>query len=212
MSRISVVAAVIGLVGFLGSCRQDMHDQPRYRPLSASRFFGDGRSARDFPEGTVARGQLRLDTAFYEGRVGTQEISSFPIPITAAVLDRGQDRYNIYCSPCHAYTGEGNGMIVQRGFTAPPSLHEARLKSATPGYIYDVITNGFGAMYSYASRLPPADRWAVVAYVRALQLSRGATLADVPEDRRPELGPRPPAPAAQPQPATPPSPVERRAR
>ena len=168
-------------------CRQDMHDQPKYKPLAASAFFEDGRSERPMVEGTVARGQLRSDELFYTGRSGKQPAEIFPVPVTRAVLSRGQERFNIFCSPCHSRLGDGQGMVVRRGFRQPPSLHIDRLRNAPVGHFFDVITNGFGAMPSYASRIPTEDRWAIIAYVRALQLSQHATLADLPADKRKQL-------------------------
>ncbi|HXY03334.1 MAG TPA: cytochrome c [Terriglobales bacterium] len=164
----------------LAGCRQDMHDQPRYKPLAESDFFADLRSARPPVEGTVARGQLHEDTYFYTGKVGNSPGDYMPFPATFELLARGRDRFNIYCSPCHSRLGDGNGMIVQRGFRAPPSYHTERLRKAPLGYFFDVMTNGFGAMPEYASQIPPRDRWAIVSYIRALQLSQGATAADVP--------------------------------
>jgi mono/diheme cytochrome c family protein len=169
------------------ACRQDMHNQPRYKPLAPSRFFADGRSARTPVEGTVARGRLRADRAMYTGRAGRDFVQDIPVAVTRPLLDRGRERYNIYCAPCHGGVGDGAGMIVERGFRRPPSFHIERLRDAPAGQIYDVISNGFGAMASYASRVSVADRWAIVAYLRALQLSQGAVIADVPPDRRPEL-------------------------
>lgn len=165
----------------LAACRQDMHDQPRYEPLEASAFFEDGRSARQPVTGTVARGQLQADTHFYTGRVNGEPVTTFPFQITQEVLKRGQERYNIFCSPCHDRVGNGEGMVVRRGFRRPPSFHIDRLREAPVGHFFDVITNGFGAMYDYAARIPPRDRWAIIAYIRALQFSQRATLADVPE-------------------------------
>jgi hypothetical protein len=161
-------------------CRQDMHDQPRYEPLEGSAFFEDGRSARPRVEGTVARGHLRTDEHFYLGKSNGELVNTLPFPVTREVLERGQERFNIFCSPCHGRVGNGQGMIVQRGFRQPPSFHIDRLREAPVGYFFDVITNGFGTMYSYADRIPPKDRWAIVAYIRALQLSQNATLAEVP--------------------------------
>ena len=170
------------------ACRQDMHDQPKYIPLRPSSFFDDGRSARPIVEGTVARGHLNADTAFYTGKgPDGKYVDRFPFPITKQVLLRGQDRYNIYCTPCHDRLGTGNGVVAQRGFRHPPSYHIDRLRQAPNGYIFDVITNGFGAMQDYAAQLGPADRWAVVAYERALQLSQNATLNDVPVAERAKL-------------------------
>ena len=168
-------------------CRQDMHDQPKYESLEASTFFPDGRAARPLVPGTVARGHLREDTHLYEGKVGGKPAETFPFPIDLKTLQRGQQRYNIYCSPCHDRVGSGNGMVVRRGFRAPPSYHIERLRQVPPGYLYDVITNGFGAMQDYAAQIPVRDRWAIVAYVRALQLSQNARLNDVPETERQNL-------------------------
>jgi mono/diheme cytochrome c family protein len=169
------------------ACRQDMHDAPRYDPLEASTFFPDGQAARPFIVNTVARGQLREDDHLYRGRVNGELANVFPMPVTAQVMARGQERFNVFCTPCHGPTGGGNGMIVQRGFRAPPSMHEERLRTAPVGYYFDVMTNGFGAMQDYASQVPVADRWAIAAYIRALQLSQRATVGDVPADRRAEL-------------------------
>lgn len=172
----------------LTGCRQDMQDQPKYIPLRPSSFFDDGRSARPIPVGTVARGHLDADIAFYTGK-GTdgKYVDAFPFPITKEVLQRGQQRYNIYCTPCHDRMGTGNGMVVRRGFRHPPSYHIDRLREAPNGYIFDVITNGFGAMQDYSAQIEPADRWAIVAYERVLQLSQNATMNDVPPDARGQL-------------------------
>lgn len=164
-------------------CRQDMHDQPKYIPLRPSAFFDDGRSQRPLMEGTVARGQLHADQEFYLGKVKDRPVQEFPFVITREILARGQERFNIYCAPCHGRTGGGRGMIVERGYRAPPSFHIDRLRQAAAGYIYDVITNGFGAMPDYSAQIPPQDRWAIVGYVRALQLSQYASVKDVPPDR-----------------------------
>lgn len=169
------------------ACRQDMHDQPRYEPLERNAFFEDGRASRPFVQGTVARGQLRLDDHFYTGRVNGELVTALPFAATQEVLVRGQQRYNIFCSPCHDQVGTGRGMIVQRGFRQPPSLHIERLRQAPAGHFFDVMTNGFGTMYSYADRVAPKDRWAIVAYIRALQLSQNATLDDVPAAERRKL-------------------------
>jgi len=168
----------------LAGCRQDMHDQPRFKPLARNDFFPDLRSARPQVEGTVARGQWREDTYFYSGKVGSQPGDAIPFPVTQEVLARGQERFNIFCSPCHSRLGDGNGMIVQRGFRPPPSFHTERLRKAPLGYFYGVITNGFGAMPEYASQIPPRDRWDIVAYIRALQLSQNAGTADVPAGQK----------------------------
>jgi len=177
--------ALCGL--FLFGCRLDMHVQPKYKPLDPSTFFDDGRSARPEVPGTVARGHLRTDEFLYTGKVNGEPADAFPFPVTREVLERGRERYNIYCSPCHDYTGSGRGMVVQRGFPPPPSYHIERLVKAPAGHFFEVMSNGYGAMYSYASRVTPEDRWAIVAYIRALQLSQHATLEDVPPQEREHL-------------------------
>jgi len=187
MSRCSPVLLGIALAAFT-ACRQDMHDKPRYKPLAAAEFFGDGRSARPEVEGTVARGELRIDRARYTGKnEKNEDVDTFPFPITRADLDRGRERFNIYCSPCHSRMGDGNGMIVRRGFRRACDYHTEKLRNAPVGHFFDVMTNGYGAMPSYASRVQPDDRWRIVAYIRALQLSQNASVADVPSDRRAEL-------------------------
>ncbi|HZT77172.1 MAG TPA: cytochrome c [Vicinamibacterales bacterium] len=177
------VASVIGSA----ACRQDMHDQPKYIPLRESTFFGDERSARPLVPGTVARGQLREDALLYTGKIGDKDADVFPFPIDARVMARGQERFNIYCSPCHGRTGQGDGMVVRRGYRRPPTFHQDRLRDAPVGHFFDVITAGFGAMPDYAAQIKVEDRWAIIAYVRALQLSEHATAADVPGDRRGDL-------------------------
>jgi hypothetical protein len=178
--------ASLGLLALfaLAGCRQDMHDQPKFKPLAMSDFFSDLRSARDPVEGTVARGQLHEDTYFYTGMVGQNPGDYMPFPVTNDVLARGQQRFNIYCSPCHSRVGDGNGVIAQRGYRKPPSYHTERLRKAPLGYFFDVMTHGFGAMPDYASQVPPRDRWCIVAYIRALQLSQGATMAEVPQGQQ----------------------------
>jgi hypothetical protein len=176
-----------------------MHDAPSYDPLQQTDFFANGAASRPLVANTVARGQLREDEHLYTGKITGQVANEFPMPVTREVLDRGQERFNVYCSPCHGRTGLGDGMIVQRGFRQPPSYHEERLRNAPVGYFFDVMTNGFGAMQDYASQVTVPDRWAIAAYIRALQLSRAATVDDVPADRRGDLD-RPtetPAAAAQ---------------
>lgn len=175
------------LVGMLAACRQDMHNQPRYKPLAATNFFGDGRSARPVVEGTVARGQLRIDSARYTGKVNGQDVDTFPFPITRADLERGQTRFNVFCSPCHSRVGDGNGMVVRRGFRQAASYHTEKLIKAPVGHFFDVMTNGYGAMPSYGSRVPPDDRWRIAAYIRVLQLSQNAKIDDVPADKRAAL-------------------------
>src|SRR5215472_10904564 len=172
--------AVLALAG----CRQDMHDQPRFKPLAMSDFYADLRSARPPVEGAVARGQLHEDAYFYTGKIGNNPGDYLPFPATREVLERGQQRFNIYCAPCHSRTGDGNGMIVQRGFRPPPSYHTDRLRKAPLGYFFGVITNGYGAMPDYASQIPASDRWDIVAYIRVLQLSQNATQADVPSGQQ----------------------------
>ncbi len=164
-----------------------MHDNPRYEPLEATTFFADGRASRVFAANTVARGTLREDTHLYQGRVDGQLATTFPMAVTAQTMARGQERFNVFCAPCHGRTGTGNGMVVQRGFRAPPSYSEERLRNAPVGYFFDVMTNGFGAMQDYAAQIPVQDRWAITAYIRALQFSQNARLEDVPADRRSDL-------------------------
>lgn len=176
------------VISALAGCRLDMHIQPKYLPDSPTEFFHDGRSERPLIPGTVARGHLRLDELMYTGRENGVESNRFPFPITRADLERGRERYNIYCTPCHDYRGSGNGVIVQRGFPHPPSYHIDRLRNAPVGHFFDVITSGFGAMYSYGSRIDPEDRWRIAAYIRALQLSQNSTMQDVPADERQSLG------------------------
>jgi mono/diheme cytochrome c family protein len=164
---------------FTAACRKGMVDQQYLKPLAEDDFFADGRGSRLPPAHTVARNQLHDDEQFYAGKIGNELAATFPISITHELLARGRERFEINCALCHGLTGEGDGMIVQRGFPAPPSLHEQRLRDAPPGHFFDVITNGYGIMYSYASRVLPEDRWAIVAYIRALQLSEHASAADV---------------------------------
>jgi Cytochrome C oxidase, cbb3-type, subunit III len=167
-----------------------MHDQPKYIPLRPSDFFSDGRSARPLIQGTVARGHLDDDAAFFTGKgPDGKPVDTFPFPVTRDVILHGQDRFNIYCSPCHGRLGMGDGMVVRRGYRKPPSYHTDFLRQVPNGYIFDVITNGFGAMPDYSTQIPPADRWAIVSYVRALQLSENATINDVPPADRGQLPP-----------------------
>jgi hypothetical protein len=178
MPHLRKLAPLALLVVSLG-CRLDMHVQPRYNPLARSDFFDDHRSARPLVEGTVARGELHDDTYFYTGKLGNNPGDYMPFAITKADLERGRIRFNIYCSPCHSRLGDGNGYIPSRGFSRkPPSFHIERLENAPVGYIFNVMTEGFGIMPDYASQIPPRDRWCIVAYIRALQLSQHATVAD----------------------------------
>ncbi|RPI26753.1 MAG: cytochrome c [Acidobacteria bacterium] len=172
------------------ACRNGMRDGARTKPLESTQFFADGRSARPLVDGTVARGYAMvsdeeeyLRTGKIKGQLGNQ----MPFPLTRQVLERGQDRFTIFCTPCHDHLGNGQGMIVQRGLARPPSYHIDRLRQAPLGHFVDVMTNGFGAMYPYAYRIAPRDRWAIAAYIRVLQLSQGTTVADVPEDQLSKL-------------------------
>lgn len=180
---VALLCATSALVG----CRQDMHDTPRYEAFEASPFFPDGRASRSAPAGTVARGWLKADDALYTGKVNGQFVAEFPFPIGREEMTRGQARFNIYCTPCHGRLGDGQGMVVQRGLRQAASYHQDRLREEKVGYLYDVVTNGFGAMQGYAEQVPVRDRWLIVAYVKALQLSQHAPVADVPADRRGEL-------------------------
>jgi mono/diheme cytochrome c family protein len=164
-----------------------MHDQPKYIPLRQSTFFADERSARPIVAGTVARGQLRDDGLLYTGKVNGAVATIFPFAVDEARLRRGRERYDIYCSPCHARTGDGDGMVVRRGYRRPPSLHDDRLRTVAVGHFFDVMTNGFGAMPDYAGQVAAEDRWAIAAYIRVLQLSAHATLEDVPAAERGRL-------------------------
>lgn len=164
-----------------------MHDQPKVKAQAASKFFLDGRAGRDPVPGTIARGDLRTDTALFTGKVDGKFVAAFPMKVDAAMMERGRDRFQIFCTPCHGATGSGNGIVALRGHKTPPSYHIERLQKETPGYFFDVATNGFGAMYGFSSQIPVNDRWAIVAYVRALQLSQHATAADLPEQIRADL-------------------------
>lgn len=185
-------AAAVALVG----CHSDMYDQPRYEPLERSDFFADGRASRPLVAGTVVYGAPYGDEAMLTGRSGGELTSELPLELDAALLRRGQERFNIYCSNCHGRTGEGNGMIVQRGYRQPPTYHSDRLRGVPIGHFFDVMTNGFGVMPSYAIQIKPRDRWAIAAYIRALQLSQFATIADVSGPARAELQQAPATPAA----------------
>jgi mono/diheme cytochrome c family protein len=182
------------------ACRQDMHDQPKYKPYRESAFFADGASARQPVQGTIARGQLRDNAPLYTGKKAPGEaaqsgdpmrnyVDEFPFPITEQVLNRGQERFNIFCSPCHGRLGDGQGMVARRGLKQPPpaNFHSERLRRAPAGYFFDVITNGFGGMQDYSDKVPVRDRWAIVAYIRALQLSQNARIEDVPPEERSKL-------------------------
>jgi mono/diheme cytochrome c family protein len=195
-------ALALGLVSLAAAgCRQDMHDQPKYKPYRRTDFFGDARSERPLVEDTVARGQLRVDAAYFTGKQGQTPIEAVPVALTPALMARGQERFGIYCTPCHGQTGRGDGMVVQRGYRRPPSFHIDRLRNEKDGYFFDVVTSGFGAMPDYSAQVPVADRWAIVAYIRALQLSENARMDDVPPEHRAEVATGPavvPAPAMLP--------------
>lgn len=179
--QLGLVAALLLGVG----CRQDMHNQPKYIPLRSSAFWDDGMGSRTQIPGTVARGQLRADAYYYTGKNGVKEGDRFPFPITQAVLQRGQERYNIYCTPCHSRVGDGNGMVVQRGYAKAANLvGDDRIVKSPVGHYYDVITNGWGAMPDYKAQVAPADRWAISAYIRVLQMSQNASMNEVPADMR----------------------------
>jgi mono/diheme cytochrome c family protein len=164
-----------------------MHDQPKYKTLGYSKFFPDGRESRPIPSGTVARGELEEDVAFYQGKVDGNDIDYFPIPVTAELIQRGHVRFDIYCSPCHGRVGNGLGMIVRRGLKQPPSYHIDRLRTAPVGHFYDVVTNGYGAMLNYSAQIQPRDRWAIISYIRALQYSQNASIDDLPADVKAQL-------------------------
>lgn len=182
--KMRVLLVIVPLLFFAAGCRQDMHDAPRYEAFEASSTFADNRASRVAPVGTVARGWLRDDEALYTGKVAGQVVDEFPFAIGRPELVRGQERFNIYCTPCHGKLGDGNGMVVQRGLRQAASYHQDRLRQEKLGYFYDVITNGFGAMQGYAEQIPVRDRWLIVAYVRTLQLSQHASVNDVPADQR----------------------------
>jgi hypothetical protein len=181
------LATVALAMALSAGCRQDMHDQPKVEPLEANAFFPDGAGSRPIVEGTVARGQLKDDGLLHTGRVDGQLADVFPFPVTREVLDRGQERFEIFCTPCHGRTGDGDGMVVRRGLRRPPSWHTDRLRQMPAGHFVDVMTNGFGVMQDYRAQITAHDRWAIVAYIRALQLSQRATIAEVPESERGSL-------------------------
>src|SRR6266436_1575005 len=179
---VGAACCTLAISGCDYSLRQDMANQPYNRPLSPSDFFADGRSERPLVENTVARGSLAEDALFV-----SKESNNFPLPVNQELLERGESRYKIFCTPCHGLQGDGNGMIVMRGMKHPPTYHDDRLRQSPNGYYFDVITNGFGAMYGYSAQISPKDRWAIIAYVRALQLSRNVKAADLPESMRTKI-------------------------
>ncbi len=177
----TLLLALAGLL-LLSACGRNMYDQPKAETYEASPFFADGASSRPLPEGTISRDRGGVDPVYFTGLDATGMVSELPVELTTELLLRGQERYDIYCSACHNYNGDGGGMIVQKGFPQPASFHDQRLLDSPVGYFYNAITNGFGRMYSYASRIPVEDRWAIAGYVKALQLSQNATLDDVPAE------------------------------
>ena len=186
MSHKPLAVAALCLLAATG-CRQDMHNQPKAIPLRESMFFKNRSSARPLVDDTVARGTLQDDEGFFTGKQAAAEVDALPFPLTPEVLDRGEQRFNVYCSPCHDITGSGRGMIVRRGYRQPPSYHIDRLRQVPIGHFYDVMTNGFGAMPDYRAQIAPRDRWAIAAYVRALQLSQHASTSDVPDEEKQKL-------------------------
>lgn len=194
----------------IGGCRQDMHDQPKYIPLRESDFFGDQRSERPLPLGVVARGNLRDDAYLYTGKINGVPGTVFPFPITMEDLKRGQNRFNIYCTPCHSPVGDGRGVVVQRGYKQPPAYTDAKVMQTGVGHYFDVMTNGYGAMPDYAAQVSVEDRWRIAAYIRVLQLSQRATLAEVPPDKRNSLAePLPPVQLGSTEPERVANPAER---
>ena len=184
-SRNGLVLGLGACLMFAGGCdrlRQDMGSQPKNKPLSPSEFFQDGRSERPLVENTVARDSI-LEDNLYEPK----ESNAFPLAVDLTLLERGEQRYQIFCSPCHGLQGDGNGMVAMRGMKHPPSYHQARLRQVPNGYLFDVTTNGFGIMMGYSAQIPPRDRWAIVAYIRALQLSRNASASELPAELREKL-------------------------
>lgn len=182
-----VIASLALLLFTAAGCRRDMQDQPRFKPLAGSRFFADSRSARPVPAGTIARDELDDTDVMHTGIENGTFTTRFPVPITRELLTRGGQRYNIFCTPCHGFLGDGNGMVARRGFTWPANLHTDRLRNAPPGYLFQVISNGYGAMPAYRHQIQPPDRWAILAYVRALELSRNATVDDASAGAKAQL-------------------------
>jgi mono/diheme cytochrome c family protein len=181
---------LLAVLALLVGCRPDMMNQPKAKPLSESDFFSNGTNARQPPPHTVARGDARENAAFYTGQMNGTYVTQLPVKLTRDLMIRGRERFNAICAECHDRTGSGNGMVVQRGFPQPPSFHVDRLRNAPIGHFFDVMTNGYGVMYSYATRVEPEDRWAIAAYIRALQLSHNAGLSDVDPAERATLNGR----------------------
>jgi hypothetical protein len=184
-SILTVAFAIIMVV--VNGCHLDMYDQPKFKPLAANAFFADSMASRSLVEGTVARGDAERDELLYTGKIDGKVADVFPFAVTREVLSRGQDRYNVFCSPCHSKLGDGRGMIVQRGFPAPVSYHVDSIRTKPPGFYFDVITNGYGKMFNYASSVSVRDRWAIIAYIRALQESRRVRISELPPDERQRL-------------------------
>ncbi len=189
-------ALALVLAASASACRQDMHDAAKYEPLEISPFFKDHRASRQLIPGTIARGQLKEDKLLFTGKNGDAISDTFPFPVTAGVLARGRERFNIYCTPCHSRIGDGNGMIAQRGYKHPPSFHDERLRAMVPGYFFQVMTNGFGVMPSYSLQVAAEDRWAIAAYIKALQLSHHASVQDLTSEERVRLDKPEPEPVA----------------
>ena len=186
--RLAATSLLLAALAVCAGCQQDMANQPRYEPLEPSDFFADDMASRPLVAGTVARGELNEDIAFQTGKDEEGKfVVQVPLELSREMLERGQNRFNIYCTPCHARTGDGDGMVVQRGFKRPPSFHIERLREAPSGHFFEVMTKGFASMPSYAVQIEPRDRWAIVAYIRVLQRSQNATLKDVPEEQRQQL-------------------------
>lgn len=185
-----VAGAVMLTAILLGSgceIRQRMWDQPKYEPLEKSTLFSDNRASRDLIDGTVSQGNLKLDSHLHEGRLNDAEATTFPFPITEEILERGHERYDIYCSVCHGKSGYANGMVVQRGYKKPPSFHEQRLREARPGYLYGVIKNGYGVMSDYSDQIKVEDRWAIVAYLQTLQYSQQVPESNLSQQAKDKL-------------------------
>lgn len=185
MKTLALAAAMLSLVG----CRQEMRSDARLKPFQETPFFADRNSSRPLVSGVVPRGEARTDDFFYTGEIDGHLVRGFPAPVSMEQLQKGRERYNIYCAVCHGFTGTGDGMIVQRGFPQPPSFHEQRLRDAPEGHFFYVITHGYGSMFSYAARIEAAERWAIIAYIRALQLARNAKASDLPAEERTHLPP-----------------------
>ena len=187
--RAVTTLALAGILLLAAGCRQDMHDQPKYKPLAASLFYPDGRSARPIPAKTIAVDELQDTDPLHTGAKNGDFLDTIPVPVNMALLQRGQDRFDIFCSPCHGRLGDGHGMVAERGLHFPKNFNNERLREVPPGYLFQVISNGYGGMGDYANQIPDVrDRWAIVAYIRVLQLSRHAPVADATPQGRAQLG------------------------